>query len=330
VEAGEESEAIMKRSVFVGIVLSLALINGVRSAGAQNQNRLPVVQPPFPPLSAGEQKFLDGVLKFWEQRSKAIERYRCTFRRWEYDPVFGPRDPDIFKTYSEGQINYSTPDKGMFKVDKILVYQPPAKPGDEPQYVERQGESGEHWICDGNSIFEHDHKNKRLIQRELPPHMRGKAISEGPLPFLFGADAEKIKQRYWIHPLRLPKDVKNEYRLEAFPKTRKDAANYKMVHVIIAKEDFLPKALVLFDRNWDPRRNPTRTTFTFINREVNWNMLLDQLQPWKKQFYEPKTPIGWKKVVEKFQVSPDSHQFAPTAIGNVNQAQRNTNDRTQR
>jgi TIGR03009 family protein len=328
VEAGEKSEAIMKRSVFVGIVLALALVSNLRTAEAQNQTYLPAVQPPFPPLSAGQQQFLDNVLKFWEQRSQAIERYRCTFRRWEYDPVFGPRD--TFKTFSEGQIKYEAPDKGMFKVDKILVYQPPANPGDEPQYVERPGASNEHWICDGQSIFEHDHKNKRLVQQELPPHMRGKAISEGPLPFLFGAEAEKIKQRYWIHPLSPPKDVKNEYWLEAFPKTRKDATNYKMVHVIIAKEDFLPKALTVFDRNWDPRRNPAKTSFTFVSREVNWNMLLDQLQPWKKHFYQPKTPFGWKKVVEKYEVPPDSHHFAPAAIGNVNQAQRNTNDRTPR
>jgi len=327
-EAGERNEAIMKRSVFVGIVLAFVLVNGLRTTEAQNQNRLPTVQPPFPPLSAVEQKFLDDVLRFWEQRSKAIERYQCTFRRWEYDPVFGPRD--TFKTFSEGRIKYKSPDKGMFKVEAMRVYQPPAKAGDEPQYALRQGESNEHWICDGQSIYVHGHKKKQLIQQELPPHMRGKAISEGPLPFLFGADAEKIKQRYWIRPLPLPENVQGEYRLEAFPKTRKDAANYKFVHVIIAQEDFLPKALVIFDRNWDERSNPAKTSFTFVNREVNWNMLLDRLKIWEREFYEPKTPSGWEKVVEKFQVSPDSHHFAPAAIGNVNQANRNTNNRAPR
>ena len=100
--------------------------------------------------------------------------------------------------------------------------------------------------------------------------------------------------------------------------------------MVIAKEDFLPKALVIFDRNYDERKNPASTSFTFVNREVNWNMLPGLLQPWKKHFYQPKTPFGWKKVVEKYEMPPDSHHFAPAAIGNVNQAQRNTSDRAAR
>ncbi len=71
---------------------------------------------PFPPMTPQEQKFLDDVLGFWEKRSKAVERYRCTFQRWDYDPVFGPKD--TFKTYSQGTIKYSAPDKGMYKVGK--------------------------------------------------------------------------------------------------------------------------------------------------------------------------------------------------------------------
>ena len=222
-----------------------------------------------------------------------------------------------------GTIKYSAPDKGLFKVEKIMHYTPPGAAGEKVTYLEREGESGEHWICDGKSIIEYDHKNKQLIQRELPPHMQGKAIAEGPLPFLFGADAEKIKQRYWIRPLPVPDGVK-EYWLEAFPKTRKDASSYLKVHVIIDQTDFLPKGLVIFDRNFDPRENPARTTFTFAEREVNWSVAFQALKWWEKEFFEPSPPSGWKKVVEKYDAPPDAQAYAPSAVDDTNQAQRPT------
>ncbi len=170
-------------------------------------------------------------------------------------------------------------------------------------------------------MFEHDHKNKQLVQRELPPQMRGQAIADGPLPFLFGAEAAKVKQRYWIHPLPVPKDVQGQYWLEAYPKTRQDAANYQKVHVIIAQADFLPQGLVIFDRNFDLARNPARSTFSFESREVNWSVALQQLTPWNREFFEPKPPFGWKKVVEKYDVPAGAQAFAPAAGEGVNQAQ---------
>jgi len=209
----------------------------------------------------------------------------------------------------------------MYKVEKILHWSPPAQAGEKPNFAQRPDEVGEHWICDGQSVFEHDHKSKQLIQRELPPQMQGKAIADGPLPFLFGAEAAKVKQRYWIHPLPVPADVKGEYWLEAYPKWRQDAVNYQKVHIIIAQDDFLPKGLVIFDRNFNPVRNPARSTFTFENREVNWSVALQQLNIFNREFYEPKPPLGWKKVVEKYDVPPEAQEFAPAAAGGVNQAQ---------
>lgn len=310
-----EDTFAMKAIVLPGMVF----LSFVLFFCADGKAQLPQTQPapaaattgqlPFPPLTGEQQQFLDQVLKIWEQRSQAVQRYRCSFKRWEYDPVFGPRQ--TFKTYSEGEINYAQPDKGSFQVTKTMHWTPPAAEGQQPTYAERPGEVGEHWICDGTSVFEHDQQKKQLIQRELPPHMRGKAIAEGPLPFLFGAEAEKIKQRFWIRPLALPEGVQGEYWLEAYPKTRQDAANYQKVHVIISQTDFLPKGLVIFDRNFDPVRNPARITFTFDDREYNWNTLLSDLNVFKAKFFEPKVPFGWKKVIEKYQAPPGAEGYAP-------------------
>jgi TIGR03009 family protein len=316
-------EGAMSRGLLVVAAVLMGCLMRADLAWAQPPaaNAVPpqLAAAPYPPMNAQEQKFLDEVLGYWEQRSKAVERYRCTFRRWDYDPVFGPAN--TFKTYSDGSIKYSAPDKGMYKVEKILHWTAPTQSGGKPTFAQRPDEVGEHWICDGQSVFEHDFKNKQLIQRELPPNMQGKAIAEGPLPFLFGADAAKIKQRYWIHPLPVPPDVKGEYWLEAYPKTRQDAVNYQKVHVIIAQDDFLPKGLVIFDRNFDPTRNPARSTFTFEGREVNWSVALQALNIFNREFYKPEPPFGWKKVVEKYDVPPEAQEYAPATVGGVNQAQ---------
>ena len=102
----------------------------------------------------------------------------------------------------------------------------PLTPGQEPKFTADPEELNEHWVCDGKSIFEFEGRKKQLIQRELPPEMRGKQIVEGPLPFLFRVCAEMIKVRYWIRAI-LPPPMKGAVTLEAEPKTREDAANFR-------------------------------------------------------------------------------------------------------
>ena len=57
---------------------------------------------------------------------------------------------------------------------------------------------GEHWVCDGENVYEYRHDQKQLVVRPIPPAMQGQAIVDGPLPFLFGAEADKLKARYWM------------------------------------------------------------------------------------------------------------------------------------
>lgn len=270
--------------------------------------------PKWIPLPAEHEKYLDQVLGYWQDSSAKIKRYRCKFTRWEYDGVFMTRDQKTgempAKTQSLGVLKYAAPDKGLFKVEQLLHYTAPQKPGDKAQYLPHPEDRGEQWICDGKSVFAFDHQKKQLMQTELPPEMQGRAIVDGPLPFMFGADAAKIKQRFWIRVIT-PKDSKGEYWLEAVPKTRTDAANFRMLHIIIDEQDFLPKAMAMFDRNYDEVRNPTCTNFVFEKREVNWNETIDKINIFAREFWEPATPLGYKKVVERYQPSPDERISAP-------------------
>ncbi|MFO7903653.1 MAG: TIGR03009 domain-containing protein, partial [Pirellulaceae bacterium] len=286
--------------------------------GGTAQTSAPPRAPSWVPLNPSQQRYLDQLLDYWEHKSSQIERYRCKFRRWEYDPVFGPKEK--FKTYSEGIVKYSAPDKGLFRVEKMSQYQPAEQEGGEPEYVQADQAEFEHWICDGEWVYQMDYQRKRLVQTQLPPRMRGKAIGKGPLPFLFNAKADDIKRRFWIHVIT-PPDAQGEYWLEAVPRTREDAGNFKKIHVIISEGDYLPKAMVLFDQSTSSRGNPPRTTFEFIEREVNFNILAEKLNLFHREFYEPSVPSGWEKDVRKWNQPSGQPRQASGASGKAERAE---------
>jgi TIGR03009 family protein len=268
-------------------------------------------QPDWYPLAPNVQSWVDEVLIAWEKTSEEIITFKCNFKRWEHDPAFGPQDPKIPYTYGEGVIQYAKPDKGMFKVESLVKYSAPKIAGGKPEWLEQIGEQ---WICDGRSIFEFDlrSKPKLLIQRILPKEMQGQAIADGPLPFLFGAKVSTIKARYWIRPSQdVPAGHEGEYWLEAVPRFSRDAANFQQVTIILDEKDFLPKALDVFAPNYHKKTNPAHTAYTFDKREttlkankLSLEALNEFMSKFKKQFYEPAVPSGWKKVVEDMNQMP--------------------------
>ncbi len=249
--------------------------------------------PAWVPLPPQHAKFLDDVLRYWQQHTSKIERFRCRFKRWEFDSTFGPGQ-NTAKTYAEGEIQYAAPDKGLFKAD---VYKAFVRDKEHPEghYVDRPPRA-DHWICDGKSIFKFDYVEKQLTEQVLPPEYRGRAITRGPLPFLFGADAEDIKRRYWMRIITPPEKTKGEdreYWIEAIPKTQEDAADYRVIHIMIDGKDFLPNRMDLYGRVAGNKQ-----VYVFEKRDVNFSVLAEKLNIFHRQFYEPKLPSSeWKKVV---------------------------------
>lgn len=269
---------------------------------------MPAVAPiPQPPewaarQSADEQKWLDDVLRYWEARSEKVKLFACKFQRWDYDGGFvdagGKRQP---RTYAEGTIKYGQPDKGLFKINKLVSIMP-ANAGAPPQQIEQNPELGEHWICDGDKIYSFEASKKQVTVASLPPQMRGKAIVDGPLPFMFGAKAETIKARYWIRPL--PPEKPKQYWLEAVPKSRDDAQNFKFVRIVLSEDEYLPELLMIYLPNYDPPRNDAHQTYVFSERKADdeqgiAEMVKKGLNPlglFHRDFFNPAIPVGWKKV----------------------------------
>ncbi len=276
------------------------------------------VRAPFQ-LDEKQAQRLEQLLGYWESRSGKVNTYATHFTRYEYDHVFGPKDPRFAKTKSEGIIRYASPDKGEFRVERTLEYRAPKDKDSKPQYIPMAAENNEHWICDGRSIFELNGSKKQLIQQELPPELQGKKIADGPLPFMFGAEKDKLKERYWIREIVPPSERKNEYWFDAYPKTREDAGSYQKITVILDAENFLPTALQIFPPNHDPRTNPSRTVYTFDHRDVD--NVIHRSKKFFDRFISPKTPFGWKKVVMQYG-APASSPAAQTARQDSTQATR--------
>jgi TIGR03009 family protein len=238
----------------------------------------PVAKPPFT-LTEQEQAQVDHVLALWEQRNRAIKTFDCSFTRWIYDMVFNaprPNEQPQPKFVDTGVIRFAAPDRGVFRVEKTQ------KNG---AMVPIEDARSEHWICDGRSIFELNPTKKQLIEHQLPPEMQGKAIANSPLPFLFGAEAKKLKERYYIR-IVTPVDVKDQVWLEAYP--RQPQAAFHHAQFIIAAHGMAPFALKLVQPNQKD----------YIAYQFQDIVLNDPLRLFKGDPFRPYTPIGWTKVVE--------------------------------
>lgn len=256
---------------------------GPRTGEARQQPRKRQGMPLAPfRLTPEQEAQLDLVLGAWEEQSSKIKTLTCGFTMFEYDKVFG--DGQEPTKQSDGELKYIAPDKGWYRI------------------LEK---GGDHWVCNGQAIFEYSYAKKQLIERPLPEEMRGKAISNGPLPFMFGAKAERLKQRYWIRITTPPERVGQDIWLEAHPRYRQDAANFLMVEIILSEADLLPTAMQMHEPNG------SRKTYAFSDHSVD-----NPIAILSKIFATPRTPIGWKRVIEEPPADP------PPATPPRGQAQR--------
>ncbi|HYO25555.1 MAG TPA: hypothetical protein VEQ85_11480, partial [Lacipirellulaceae bacterium] len=219
--------------------------------------------------------------------SSKISTFNADFTRFEYDEVWHA-DPKTPMIVSEGVLSYSKPDKGSFKIDVIKRFTKTdpadARPDAPGSYVEQKDEVGEHWVCDGKAIYQYDHRVKELKVTAIPEDMRGASIVEGPLPFLFGAEADKLVERYWIRAT----DGPTEIWLEAYPRRQSDAANYEHVDVLLDRTTMQPLAIQVHLPGGKQRH-----AYKFGEPTINGKM-----EAWfGALFSAPRTPIGWKKVV---------------------------------
>ncbi len=270
-------------------------------------------QPPGFPLTAQEQEYIQQLLVYWEDYSSKTKRYRCNFTRWQYDHVAcNFRNPAnnqlVAAMISKGKVRYSAPDKGMYEVLEMWQFAgPPTVEGGDPQYVRPAANNAEFvetekWICDGEKIFEYDYQNKRLYELTLPPESQGEGLKNSPLPFVFGAKADELQQRFWIRDVTPQSVHGQQYWLECWPKRTNDAQAYSKVEIILSRNPFLPVSIHMYSPNYDLKTNPQKMVFQFDEREING--ALDGLADFMQNFINPRTPFGWDRVPRDLMQDP--------------------------
>ncbi|HEX5445604.1 MAG TPA: TIGR03009 domain-containing protein [Pirellulales bacterium] len=254
-------------------------------------NFVPQPRAPRAPWQLDEQQqaTLDLVLAAWEKKSSSIKTLTCTFTMWEYDFIFGngptaAGDPAKPSRVSRGEIKFAAPDRGVYHI----MQQARGDSLKSSKSVKFEPREGAYWVCDGQAVYEFNHDQKKLYERRLPKELKGSAISNGPLPFLFGASAEQMRRRYWLRVSTAPGAVGNEIWLDAVPKYVEDRANYRQASIILDEKTMLPRALLLEL----PEGN--RTSYKFDDFTINslWKKII-------RDFDLPPLPDGWERVVEE-------------------------------
>jgi TIGR03009 family protein len=260
-------------------------------------------------LNPLEEAQLNQVLDAWQVESGKIVTFNCSFERWEYVLAFGPvisgQPAPLNK--NKGTLSYSKPDKGSFQINEIFTYKEVPAPVDIPQakpkgdWAKQPDAIGEHWVCDGASIYEFRSDQKQVIERKLPPRAASESLLDGPLPFLFGAESAKLKQRYFMR-IDAASSTANQIRLVARPKFQEQAANFRQVDVILDRQRQLPIAMQVTLPNGDWH------SYIFDMKTVSINSKLDRLQ--QAIFSKPQTPWGWKHVVDNMPMAQAPQQPA--------------------
>ena len=259
--------------------------NQQRATGPEE--RQPAIVPAQLPqrfhLNAAQDDYLNRVLMAWQTHTEKTKTFQCDFRRWTYNPAFElPQFKDVPLTVCDGDLKYADPDKGTFRITRVMNLD--ANTG---KYEDAKDEPGEHWVCDGESIWEYDHKDKRVIERQIPEQLQGKAIRNTPLPFLFGAQAVQLKHRYFLCIVTPQQFAKTQIWIDAIPRTRADATVFREALLTLDRRNFDPLAMRVYDTGENYQ------TYEFSKIVIN-----DPLGPLKKLFAPPRIPFGWRKVLE--------------------------------
>lgn len=289
---------------------------------SQGNAKLIVTKDPYVdnPISPQEQQYVDQLLDYWEKSTKNLERLSCDFKLFEYNSnapfvqqlakETGLDVRQIKYKASQGVIRYMKPDKGMYKVDMAIALTGKLDKAGQPEMLPSEQLDQDYWICDGETIHQYDRVNKKVTHFVIPAELRGQNIMETPLPFLFGIEKVKVKERFWVRALQPPAQANGQpnndlFLIEAYPKFQQDAMNYSKVQIFLDRKEFLPLALIKYQTDHvDEPGVPltdSREYFEFFNRVRDANLLqkFNELV-FRQQFIPLQLPAGWTEETKEY------------------------------
>ncbi|MBX7105087.1 MAG: TIGR03009 domain-containing protein [Gemmataceae bacterium] len=190
---------------------------------------LPVNQPPANPR-------LDGLLKSWEDKMRAVTGLHASVTRTEVDAV-----EKTTKTFV-GEAKFLRPDRAMLYMRSST-----------------NAEVEERYVFTGTYLYEYSSQSKKLKIHEIAPKP-GQVVEDNFLNFLFGMKAEDAKRRYEI---TLAKEDQHYVYLFINPRTAADRQDFTKARLVLWNTTFLPRQLEFEQPNggvvkWDiPKADPT-------------------------------------------------------------------------
>jgi TIGR03009 family protein len=257
--------------------------------GAQRVIRPPVMRnAPFE-LTKEQYQELMAVLSVWEQHSGKVDLLRCNMEILEFDMTFPITVPA--KTAGQprqlrpnhlwqGELKYQAPDKGWFEATTVAQAQ------DKADEFKPQSQK---WIVDGKSVYQFNYASQKVTRNDLPPELQGSGIGNGPLPFFFGAKADKLVRRYFMRLCTPANMADKQVWIEAYPRFQFDASNFHRATIILDRYTVMPVAVEVYSPS-----NNERSVHTFSKTQIGRN-LLEKI--FNQDIFQVTVPSGWQMVV---------------------------------
>lgn len=253
-------------------------------------------------LTPEDEAKLDTFLERWEMHSASIKRLYLEFQLDYWDrgltyPRMNPNEP----TYrSKGRFTYVAPVRMLYEVEETRFKVPAENPEHANLPVEQRGtvlvdrvQPPEKFLYDGKVILEYhykmneDDKNK-IVEYPIPPEMQGKGLSESPLPMIFGAKKDEMKNRYWMRVITDPAYEDKEVWLDIRPRWREDMSEFSRLEMRL-HADLKPLALRKCHANGISRED-------YIFSKVTLNpSFLDPARI--ARLFDGTPPLGWTREV---------------------------------
>ncbi len=248
----------------------------------------------FPQLTPDEQARVDDVLNRWEQASRKHQRITIEFFRFEFKPVFTNMQ-NVPYHIDQGEADFDSSGKWLWKIKGEIV---------KGKLVE--GQRAEQMLFDGTSIYEFNYPGQVVTQYVLDDDMKGEDMVRAMLPFLFGTDVQKLKERYFIRLLDVPNLAKDEVCIDASPRFIDEARNYINARMILDMAKMKPTGLMLTL----PTGNESYR-YQFADVKINPMNPLDLIQ--RPRPFAFKLPSGWATEVKKMSAAEVTSHPQPNA-----------------
>ena len=183
------------------------------------------------------------VLEEWSEKSANVKRLEGEILRRTYDTTFG------VERLGEGYFYYTSPDKGRLDLNAVPVAPTMLKARNKPGAKVRkkngvpfklESEDPVKWICDGVQVISLSVEGKTAEVAQLPKHLRGKNIMDGPLPFLFGLPPLEAVNRFSMELQQKPTPQNPFAKIQAKPRRSEDANAWKSAQIILDTNTGLP------------------------------------------------------------------------------------------